>query len=172
MGEVLPGRPTGILLNGNEPGRSGRLFTMDLEGGKPRAITPEGVVILNQMQISSRTASRLVAVGPDAARRRLPRPSPASREPIPGLTPDDYARCAGQRTDGPSTSSTSRPGPASWTSWMSRPASAPRGRSSTRPIPAGVVQIAPFLMTAGRIQHTFTRTADMLDDLYVASDLK
>src|SRR6266852_3580721 len=33
-----------ILINGNEPGHTVRSYIVDLSGGKPRAITPEGVV--------------------------------------------------------------------------------------------------------------------------------
>jgi Tol biopolymer transport system component len=33
----------GILFAGNEPGSGGRLYVQNLEGGKPRAISPEGV---------------------------------------------------------------------------------------------------------------------------------
>jgi Tol biopolymer transport system component len=32
-----------IVLNGNEPGRPGRTFVVDVAGGKPEALTPEGI---------------------------------------------------------------------------------------------------------------------------------
>src|SRR5262249_55026104 len=41
-----------LLVVGNEPGHAARLFTADLQDPKPRAITPEGVVSLNQSPVS------------------------------------------------------------------------------------------------------------------------
>jgi hypothetical protein len=32
-----------IVFNGNEPGRSGRTYVVDVGGGKPEPVTPEGV---------------------------------------------------------------------------------------------------------------------------------
>ncbi len=113
-----------------------------------------GVVILNQMQISPDGKS-LVAVGPD--RRVAVYPTePGEPRPIPGLTPDDYA----QRwtADGRSVYvfNVTRPGVVDLVNV--RTGQRTPWKEFHPPDPAGVVQIAPFLMTPDG-STTFTRTA-------------
>src|SRR6202162_258270 len=76
-----------ILFAGSEPGRGIRLFILDLAGGKPRAITPEGVTIVSQDPFSPDGRS-IAAIGP--ARRIAISPlAPGEPRPVPGLASDD-----------------------------------------------------------------------------------
>jgi Tol biopolymer transport system component len=52
-----------ILFAGNEPGHGVRLYVQDLAGGKPKAITPEGVATLAYSP--SPDGKEVAAIGPD-----------------------------------------------------------------------------------------------------------
>ena len=157
-----------ILFLGNETGRGGRLFTVDVAGGKPRAISPEGVGILSQDPISP-DGKEIAAFGPD--RRLAVYPvEPGEPRPIPGLTPDDFA--VRWSADGRSLyvyNFVARPGVVDLvdiqtgkrTPW----------KEFHPPDPAGVVQVAPFLMSADGSSYVYSYRR-MLDDLYVADGLK
>ena len=70
-----------ILFVGNEKGRASRLFTVDLSGGKPRAITPEGVITFNKTP-SRPMARRSSQTDPIGGSPSIPQ-SPASHGPFP-----------------------------------------------------------------------------------------
>ncbi|HSP94926.1 MAG TPA: protein kinase [Thermoanaerobaculia bacterium] len=157
-----------ILFMGNEPGRAARLFTVDLSGGKPRAITPEGVVILNQDPLSPDGKS-IVAVGPDGRAAVYPA-EPGEPRPVPGLTPEDSA--VRWSSDGRSVyvfNIVARPGVVDLvdiqtgkrTPW----------KEFHPPDPAGVIQIAPYLMTPDGATYLYSYRR-MLDDLYVLTGVK
>jgi WD40 repeat protein/predicted Ser/Thr protein kinase len=77
-----------ILLNASEPGRGSRLFVLDVAGGSPRPISPEGV------SISSQTVSpdgrSIVARGPDGRLAIYPAQT-GEPLPVPGLAPGELA---------------------------------------------------------------------------------
>ena len=130
---------------GNEPGHTSRLFTVDLAGGKPRAITPEGVLILNQGPLSPDGKS-IVAVGPNGRAAIYPT-EPGEPRPIPGLTPDDSA--IRWTADGRSVyffNIVARPGVVDIVDVQT--GKRIPWKEFHPPDPAGVIQIAPFLATA------------------------
>jgi len=77
-----------ILIMGSEPGRGSRLYVQDLGGGKPRAITPEGVSNLSQS--ISPDGQSIAARGPDGRIAIFP-VQPGEPRPVPGLEPADVA---------------------------------------------------------------------------------
>jgi Tol biopolymer transport system component len=74
-----------ILFSASEPGRGPRLYIRDVEGGKPRAVTPEGYG--NLFGIAP-DGSWAVANGPDRKRYLYPLSGGDPKE-IPGLDRDD-----------------------------------------------------------------------------------
>jgi dipeptidyl aminopeptidase/acylaminoacyl peptidase len=52
-----------VVLTANEPGRGNRLYLLDVEGGKPRALSPVGYVALPRT--ISPDGKRIAARGPD-----------------------------------------------------------------------------------------------------------
>jgi len=76
-----------ILFSGNEPGRGTRLYVQDLEGGKPQAITPEGIRLWRSKPISPDGKS-VIARGPEG-RVFLYDISPSEPRPVPGLEPGE-----------------------------------------------------------------------------------
>ncbi len=79
-----------ILIMGSEPGRGSRLYVQDLAGGKPRAITPEGVTNVSQSQSISPDGQSIVARGPDGRIAIYP-VQPGEARLVPGLEPEDVA---------------------------------------------------------------------------------
>ena len=157
-----------LLFIGNEPGRAARLFTVDLSGGKPRAIAPEGIVILNQNPLSPDGKS-IVAMGPDGRAAIYPT-EPGEPRPVPGLAPDDSP--IRWTADGRSVyvfNIVARPGVVDIVDVQT-------GRRTPwkefhPPDPAGVIQIAPYLTTPDGSTYLYSYRR-MLDDLYVVTGLK
>jgi hypothetical protein len=71
-----------LITNGNEPGRATRCYALDLAGGKPKAVTPEGTVC----GPSSPDSRLVVGVGPNSAVAIYPLGYGSPRR-IPGLEP-------------------------------------------------------------------------------------
>ncbi len=156
-----------ILFVGNESGRASRLFIVDLSGGKPRAITPEGIVFLNQNPLSPDGKS-ILAVGPDR-RVAIYSTEPGEPRPVPGLTPGDLT--IRWSADGRSVyvyNTVARPGVVDFvdiqtgkrTPW----------KEFHPPDPAGVLDIAPFLLTPDGATYLYSYRR-LLDDLYVVTGL-
>ena len=119
-----------ILVNGREGGKGGaRLFVLDVSGGGPKAISPEGVSILGQS--ISPDGKSIVARGSDGRVAIYPADGAASRARSRGSSPRT-SRCAGRPTGARSTSRGSRRCPGSSTSWTSRPGVGRSGRNSSR----------------------------------------
>jgi len=75
-----------IVFTGNEPDRGVRLYFQDVSGGKPRAISPEGV---NGMAIAISPDGRWVAtVGPDQKGQLYPINGGEARA-VPGMKPGE-----------------------------------------------------------------------------------
>ena len=69
-----------LIANGNEPGHAARCYELDLAGGKPKAVTPEGILC----GPSSPDGRSVVGVGPNSALAIYPiAGGPA--QPITGL---------------------------------------------------------------------------------------
>ncbi len=157
-----------ILFAGGEPGRGIRVFIMDLAGGKPRAITPEGVTIIQQDPFSPDGKS-VFAIGPD--RRVVIYPvEPGEPRPILGLSPDDNV--VRWSADGHSLytyNSVTRPGVVELldiqtgkrTPW----------KEFHPPDPAGVLEVAPFLISPDGASYVYSYRR-VLDELYVVTGLK
>ncbi len=75
-----------ILFAGNEPGHGVRLYVQDLAGGKPEAITPEGIVTLSYP--ASLDGKLVAAIGPDQRGYLYPIAGGEPR-PIPGFAAAD-----------------------------------------------------------------------------------
>ena len=75
-----------ILLDASEPGRGARLYTVDIAGGAPRAISPEGVA--TAAQCVSPDGRSIVARGPDGRFAIYPA-SAGEPVPIPWFAPDE-----------------------------------------------------------------------------------
>jgi Tol biopolymer transport system component len=75
-----------ILICGNEPGHGARLFIQDVAGGKPRAITPEGVSFV--FHAVSPDGKSIVATGTDRRIDLYP-VEPGEPRPLPGSEPED-----------------------------------------------------------------------------------
>ncbi|HEY3125025.1 MAG TPA: hypothetical protein VGK70_13320, partial [Thermoanaerobaculia bacterium] len=157
-----------ILFVGNEPGHGARLFTVDLSGGKPRGITPEGVIISQQDPFSP-DGKAIVANGPDRRITIYPT-EPGEPRPVPGLSPEDYAiRWSANGRSVYVFNVLARPGVVDLvdiqtgkrTPW----------KEFHPPDPAGVLNIAPFLMTPDGATYLYSYRR-MLDDLYVVTGLK
>jgi hypothetical protein len=71
-----------ILLNGNEPGHAARCYLLNLAGGKPKAMTPEGV----RCGPFSPDGRFLVGVGPNSSVAVYPLGGGAARN-VPGIEP-------------------------------------------------------------------------------------
>jgi hypothetical protein len=75
----------GIIVNGNEPSHGTRCYRLDLSGGKPRAVTPEGILC----GPPSPDGRLLVGMGPKSAVALYPlqssSPDTAAGRPILGL---------------------------------------------------------------------------------------
>ena len=85
-----------FVFNGFEPGKRSRSWVQNIDGGAPKPITPEGVTGL----LSTPDGPRVVARGPDGARRLYPIDGSGEPqamkfvEPIEGLlrfTTDEYS---------------------------------------------------------------------------------
>ena len=76
-----------IVFSGSEPGHALRLYTQDLEGGKPKAITPDGggtwAVII------SPDGKLVVGTGPDGRYYFFPVDG-GEAHPVPGIESGDY----------------------------------------------------------------------------------
>jgi Tol biopolymer transport system component len=156
-----------LVVVGNEPGRGPRLYVQDIAGGKPRAITPEGVRFL--FQTVSPDGRFVAATGPDRRIALYPT-EPGEPRPIPGLTSEDV--------------------PMRWTAdgrslYVWRPTEPPGrielvdvatgGRTLWKefrpPDPAGVLQVGPVVVAPDGATYVYSyRRA--LDELYVATGIR
>ena len=94
MADWMPDGKT-ILFSANEPGRGSRLYLRSIEGGKPRAFTPEGYRSLRHGV--SPDGKTVVAIGPDQRSYLYPIAG-GEPQPIPGATTQD--RIEGWTADG------------------------------------------------------------------------
>jgi eukaryotic-like serine/threonine-protein kinase len=86
-----------VVFTGSEPGHGPRLYAQDLEGGKPRAISPEGAAA-SFFKVSP-DGKFVAAIGPDGNRWLYPVDG-GEPHPIPGI--QTIERIAGFAADGKS----------------------------------------------------------------------
>ncbi|MGE5276661.1 MAG: protein kinase domain-containing protein, partial [Acidobacteriota bacterium] len=84
-----------IVFTATEPGHGSRLFLLDVEGGNPLALTPEGYRLVPRTVTPD--GKRVVVLGPDHKRYFYPVEG-GEPEPIPGLAAEDFP--AGWSGDG------------------------------------------------------------------------
>jgi len=76
-----------ILIEGTEPGHGNRLYVLDLSGGAPQPITPEGVTLTDGVHTVSPDGKFVAAMGSDDKARYYPLTASAGEaRPIPGLS--------------------------------------------------------------------------------------
>ena len=158
-----------ILLSGNEPGRSIRLFVQDLSNGKPRAISPEGVTAARSVNPISPDGKTIAAYGPDGRLTLYP-VEPGEPRPVPGIGPEDL--------------------PLHWAPdgralYVARPSAEPgridlvdieTGRRTlwkqiSPPDPAGIQQIGPVVIAPDGSSYVYSYRR-VLNELGVATGLR
>ena len=156
-----------FLICGNEPGHGTRLYVQDLAGGKPHAITPEGVSIL--FATASPDGKFIVATGPDRRIAIYPI-EPGEPRTIPGLDADDVA--------------------VQWTLdgralYVYRPSAPPLRvekvdvatgqrtlwKELRPPDPSGVDQVGPIIVGADESSYVYSYRRG-LDELFLATGMK
>jgi Tol biopolymer transport system component len=75
-----------IVFTASEPGHGSRIFLLDLAGGNPKALTPEGYRIISRT--ISPDGKRIAVIGPDRKRYFYPLEG-GEPDPIAGLLPDE-----------------------------------------------------------------------------------
>jgi Serine/threonine protein kinase len=164
-GAFFPGGKR-LVLTASEPGRGARIYVQDLDGGKPRAITPEGYTTL-QNTISP-DGGTVAAVGPD---RKIylcptdggqPRPLPRAREDeLPfGWTADGRSIYLG-RIAMPARVEVCDVATGARRLW----------KEIIPPDPAGVLAIGPILITPDGKSYVYSYRR-LLDDLFLVTGLK
>jgi eukaryotic-like serine/threonine-protein kinase len=78
-----------ILFAGSEPGHGLRLYVQSIDGGKPRAITPEGITAALPGFAVSPDGRLVAAIGPDHKAALFPVEGGAPR-PIPGVGEKEF----------------------------------------------------------------------------------
>jgi serine/threonine protein kinase/Tol biopolymer transport system component len=77
-----------ILFSGTEHGHAMRDYIQDLEGGKPKPITPEGVASVWKTHPISPDGKSIIALDPDGKLYIYPAEG-GERRPLPGVAPGD-----------------------------------------------------------------------------------
>jgi Tol biopolymer transport system component len=157
-----------ILLNGNEPGRRLRLYVLEVDGAKPRPISPEGVQI-SRSAVLSPDGRTITALGPDGRMMLYPS-EPGEPRILPGFQNGEIAiRWTG---DGRAI-------------WIYRPNEVPAKiyrldvttaerslwKELTPPDPAGVLLMGPIVMTPDGKSYVYSYRRT-LDELFLVEGLK
>jgi Tol biopolymer transport system component len=154
-----------IIINGNEPGHSVRGYLVDLGGGTPRPITPEGVASL----LVSPNGRYVTAQSPGSSVVLCSVENGAAQK-IPGMTPDDTAA---QWSEDSSALYVFRSGevPARIVRLDLRTGRRTPVREINPSERAGVISIAPITMSrdASRFAYSYYQN---LSVLYVVSGLR
>ncbi len=156
-----------ILISGNEPGHGSRLFTQEVSGGKPRAISAEGVSFI--FPSLSPDGKSVAATGPDRRIAIYPT-EPGEPRAMPGADPEDV--------------------PLRWTAdgsaiYVYKPSAPPlrvetidvkTGRRALwkeiqPPDLSGVEQVGPIQISPDETSYVYSYRR-RLDDLYLATGLK
>src|SRR6185369_4775368 len=157
-----------VLASGHEPGQGTRLYVLDVSGGRPRAITGEGVSIYGWRPVSP-DGRLTVALAADGTLMLYPTEGGDPR-PLPGVSADEL--------------------PIRWSAdgqslYVARGVAAPLSvdlvdaatgtrrpwKTITPPDPAGVLQIGPLQITADGQSYVYSYRRQ-LDELVVVTGLK
>ncbi len=155
-----------LVLTASEPGHGARIYVQDLEGGKPRAVTPEGYT--TPQRAISPDGRTVAAVGPDrkiqlcSTKGEEPRPLPGAREDeLPfGWTTDGRSVYLGLITN------PARIDVCDVSTGQRRP-----WKEIVPPDPAGVLAIGPILITPDGKSYVYSYRR-LLDDLFLVTGLK
>ncbi len=155
-----------LVLTASEPGHGARIYVQELDGSKPRAITPEGYTTL-QKTISP-DGRTVAAVGPDrkvhlcSTDGGQPRPLPGAREDeLPfGWTADGRSIYLGRITN-PARVDVCDVSTGERRLW----------KEIVPPDPAGVLAIGPILITPDGKSYVYSYRR-LLDDLFLVTGLK
>ncbi|MFY9550494.1 MAG: protein kinase [Thermoanaerobaculia bacterium] len=77
-----------VLVSGGETGHGARLYVQDVNGGSPRAVSPEGVHLIPYSNLISPDGTLIAAIGPDGTVSLFPAGGGEPRR-IPGLAADE-----------------------------------------------------------------------------------
>jgi Tol biopolymer transport system component len=158
-----------ILVWANEPGRGGRLYVQDVDGGgKPRAISPEGFGVSFGGRAISPDGRSVVAVGPDRMINVLSADGGTPRR-VPGVTADEGAW--GWTADGRSIYVGKIAMPAKVEVCDVATGARRLWKEIVPPDPAGVLAVGPILITpdGGSYAYSYRRSQD---DLFLVTGLE
>jgi len=155
-----------LVLTASEPGHGARIYVQELDGGKPRAITPEGYTTL-QRTISP-DGRTVAAVGPD---RKIHLCSTDGGEPrgLPGAREDELP--FGWTSDGRSIYLGRITMPARVDICNVVTGERRLWKEILPPDPAGVLAIGPVLITPDGKSYVYSYRR-MLDDLFLVTGLR
>jgi serine/threonine protein kinase/Tol biopolymer transport system component len=156
-----------LLLWANEPGRPGRIFVQDADGGKPRPLTPEGYGLGLGGSVSPDGATVLV-VGPDRKLVLYPVAGGVPR-PIPGGVPDEQV--CGWTADGRSIYVGKAAMPARIEICDVTTGARRTWKDIVPPDPAGVLAVWPILITPDGASYVYSYRR-ILDDLFLVTGLR
>jgi serine/threonine protein kinase len=156
-----------LLISGSERGHGVRLYVQDLSGGKPRAITPEGVSLATDA--ISPDGKFVAATGPDQRLAIYPI-EPGEPRPVPGAEPGEVAY---------------RWAPDGRSLYVGRPSAPPARidlvnvetgartlwKELRPPDPAGVETVGPLRMSADGSAYVYSYRR-FLYDLYLATGIR
>jgi serine/threonine protein kinase len=158
-----------FVFGGTEKGHAVRLYLQNLSGGKPRAITPEGVTVALPGFAVTSDGKSIAAIGPDGKCSLFPVDGGAPR-PVPGLqagefplrfSPDDKYLYLWKRGDVPAR--------------VTRLEAATGKRDLWKDLmpadPAGVERISNVLLAPDAKSYAYCY-ARLLSDLFVVEGLK
>jgi eukaryotic-like serine/threonine-protein kinase len=155
-----------ILISGSEPGRGLRLSVYDIANGQLRAITPEGVSVLNKP--ISPDGKWIVATGPDHRISLYPA-EPGKPHPLPGIASEEVP--VRWSADGRSIYVLRREMPARVYLLDVETGSRTFWKELSPPDPAGVTQLGPIVITPDGKSYVYSYRRS-LDDLYLVKGLR
>jgi WD40 repeat protein len=162
----LPGGKQ-IVFAGNEPGRAPRLWLQDLEGGKPKSISPEAGAL--SAVFVSPDGKQAIGQGPDGKPTLYPVDGGEPRT-IPGLGPQD--RLGGFTGDGRSLYVYNNAGLPAVVSLLDIASGDRKLWKTVVPAdPAGVDNVGNFIFTADGKSYVYSYSR-VLSDLYLVEGLK
>jgi Tol biopolymer transport system component/predicted Ser/Thr protein kinase len=155
-----------LVLTASEPGHGARIYVQALDGGKPRAITPEGYTTL-QRTISP-DGRTVAAVGPDRKIHLCPTDGGQPR-PLPGAREDELP--LGWTADGRSIYLGRVTMPAHVDICDVATGERRLWKQIVPPDPAGVLAIGPILITPDGKSYVYSYRR-LLDDLFLVTGLR
>ena len=154
-----------LLIWANEPGRGGRLYLQSIDGGEPRAITPEGWGLSFGGRPISPDGRWVAAVSPDRRITLVPLGGGEPR-PVPGAQPDESGW--GWTADSRSLYVGKVAMPARIDICDVATGARKPWKEITPPDPAGVLAVGPILIAPDGKSYVYSYRR-ILDDLYIVS---